>query len=369
MTGAREIANRRVLPLRGEPREQRPRGEGAPRVQPRRGAKRRPGLEPEDPIRLYRDRHSGGIGHLVHTGREAAFGWIVERGGARPGGRERGLDDEDSGRVESGSRRFQRPRRNSSEALGRQHVGKHSRTLDRYRADLHHRVARAQPAGRHRALRRDPQHLTHHEWLTHRARDLGVTPNERRSHPVERSPHPREQRLRVLGGRPFGQQHACEKPPRSGSRDRDVVRIDGDGVGSDPGAGKGDGVRRRDERPRLDLDGARVLADARPEHDLGRKGCLDETREKFGGELARGQRRRIPCGVPGAFSGPERQSGSGFEFGGCVLTEAWYLASPGVIPRSETHRMAAGDGDGRSVDDGTTPSSTYTKHFRLPAHP
>ena len=120
MAGAREIVNRGVHPLRGEPCEQRPRGEGTPRVQPRRGAKCRPGLEPEDPIRLYRDRHSGGVGHLVQPGRQAAFGRIVERGGARPGGGERGLDDQDSGRVESGSRRLQRPGRNRGEALRRQ---------------------------------------------------------------------------------------------------------------------------------------------------------------------------------------------------------------------------------------------------------
>ena len=222
----------------------------------------------------------------MQPGRKAAFGRIVERGCAGPGGGERGLDHQDPGRIESGSSRRQHTRRNPGKTLCRKNLGEHRRALDRRRSNLDDRMSRAKPSGRHDPLRGDSEHLPDHERLAHGARDLGVASDERRPYLIERAPHPFEQRLRVLGGRPFGQQHACEKPSRACSGHRDVVRIDGHGVRPDSGPGEGDGVGRRDERSRLDFDCARVFADAGSEHDLGRKGRRDEAREEVGRELA-----------------------------------------------------------------------------------
>ena len=112
----------------------------------------------------------------------------------------------------------------------RQDIGEHCRALDGRGSDLDDRAPWAEPPGRHGPLRREPEHLPDHERLAHRARDLGVAPDERRPHLVERAPHPGEERRRIVSGRSLGQQHTREKPSRARPGHGDIVRIDDDGV-------------------------------------------------------------------------------------------------------------------------------------------
>ncbi len=207
----------------------------------------------------------------MQPGGETAFGRIMERGRAGQGGGESGLDHRDPRHVEGGSSRREHRRGNRGEAFRRQDAGEHRRALHRCGSYLEDGVARTEPPGRHGPLRRDSKHLPDHERLAYRARHLGVSPHESCSYLVERAPHLREERLRIVARRSFGQQHAREKPSRTRSGHRDVVRIDRDRVCPHPGAGEGDGVRRRHQRSRLDLDRARIFADARSKHDFGRK--------------------------------------------------------------------------------------------------
>ena len=197
----------------------------------RLGKSRRP---IENTFRLDDKRHIRGFGHLVQPRREAAFGRIVERGRTGPGGGERRLDHRDARCVEGGAGRVRHSGGNHCETLRGQDLRENRRALDRCRSDLDHRVARTKPSGRHDPFGRDPQHLSNHERLAHCTGHLSVPADEHRSHPIERVPHVREQRFRILSGRAFGQQHAREKPSW-----------------------------------------------ARSEHDLRREGCLDEPREEI----------------------------------------------------------------------------------------
>ena len=159
-----------------------------------------------------------------------------------PGSGERRLDHRDSRCVESSSGRVGHSGGNHCETFRGQDLCENRRALDRCGSDLDHRVARTKPSGRHRPFSRDPEHLSNHERLAHCTGHLGVPADEHRSHPIERVPHRREQRLHILSGRAFGQQHAREKPSRTRTGHRDVVRIDGDGVRPDPRPGQGYGV-------------------------------------------------------------------------------------------------------------------------------
>ena len=221
----------------------------------------------------------------------------MERGRSRSGGREGGLHHRDPGRFEGGPGRIERALGDRGEALGRQEVRKHRRPLDRGGADLDHRVPRPEAARRHRPLLHHPEHLPDDKGLAHRARYLRVAADEHRAYLVEGAPHPREEGLRIVRRRPFGQQHASEEPSRPRPGHRYIVRVDDDRVRADAGASQGDGVRRRDQGSRRHLDRARVLAHPRSEPYLGGEAGLDEPFEKIGRELA----GRQPAGRGSAF--------------------------------------------------------------------
>ena len=290
-----------VQPVRSEPRKQRARGERPPGD---RVPRQRTGRPPARTTGCVRARSQST--HRMRRPSRAARPTVPLRSGhgarTRPARRRRGRALPPICRELPRLRA--QPRVPDGELRRRVLAGADRRAPPRprpARAQSGQACPRNEPSGRHRSPLRDAEHLSDHNRPAHRARDLGMPPDESCPDPVECATHSREERLHVSAGRSFRQQHTREEPAWSHAGDRDVVCIDGDGIRADLVPGEGDWVRRRHQCSRLHLDGARILADAWSYDDLRRESRLDEPGQELRRELSRGQRDRLRSRHHGLF--------------------------------------------------------------------
>jgi hypothetical protein len=238
-------------------------------------------------------------------------------------------------------------------------MGQDGSTLDRYGSDLQENVSRSDPAGRDEPpVPGESKELADDDRLRDRLGHLRVAADQSGADTRKAVLHAREDLSDPrLGGSEWKQDDGQE-PPWPDAHDRNVVRVHDDRETTDLLRRQGYRVRRSDEHATGDLDGARILPDARSEEDArwwGRK-LRQQLAQKGDGKLSglKGRWRArmdvhggrvevIPRSgpAPSGSRGPSRANGvvrpQIRRLGFSSVTPPWVLRTPIVlIPQEPT---------------------------------
>ena len=273
--------------------EQATRGERRKGIAHQRCADRPPRLEPQDGPQIDADAEVRCRGHLVQACDKSSLRRVVHRGRTKLGSQQRRLRDRDPGVVESAPCGHHDARVQTGQPVGSL-MGQDGSTLDRYESDLQENFSRSDPAGRDEPpVPGESKELADDDWLRDRLSHLRVAADQSGAdtrkavlHAGEDLSDPR------LGGSEWKQDDGQE-PPWPDAHDRNVVGVHDDRETTDLLRRQGYRVRRSDEHATGDLDGARILPDARSEEDArwwGRK-LRQQLAQKGDGKLS-GLKRR-----------------------------------------------------------------------------
>jgi hypothetical protein len=199
----------------------------------------------------------------VEAGEQSSFRRVVQSGRLELGSQERGLDDRDPRVVKGVQRRFHYRRVQPDQAVGRL-VGQDGGTLDRRQSNLDENIPRSDSASRNEpSILRESKELADDERLRDRLGHLGMATHEGGADESQTALDAGEYFPdRGLVGSGW-KQDGGQEPPRPDAHHGHVVGVDDDGETTDLLRGEGDRVRCGDEHAAGDLDGARILPDAR----------------------------------------------------------------------------------------------------------